>query len=821
MRDWRRLKQTVFMLLWLAVPLAAAAQSLPDKGVGCLSCHEGIARICEADSGMSKQIAALGKSSEDPRGCVVCHGGNPSGVTEEEAHGGEAFHPDPGSPWINEQTCGMCHAEHVHAQWNSLMMTEAGKIQGASWAFGALEGYEHKWGNYNAQNPGDAASRLGTPAYRQYMERLQTVEPQVFPRKMTAVPQAPQNPDLVAAKPELAAFTYLRTDCLRCHLGVRGRQKRGDYRGMGCSACHMPYGNEGLYEGEDQSVNKDEPGHVLVHAMQSSRKTKVTVHGTPYSGIPVETCSSCHDRGKRIGVSFQGLMESAYESPVAQEGSGQPALHTKHYMAMSEDIHYQAGMVCQDCHTSGDVHGDGFLAGTTLAQVEIECADCHGTTRSYPWELPLGYGDEFGAALEQANPRGVTKEQLSYVRQGSLYEPADGYLLTARGNPFGNVVRKDNQVVIHTAGGKDLTIEPLKSSKEQELLNLEARVAMDSVKGHTDKMECYTCHAAWAPQCYGCHVKIDYSQEKMHFDWIAAGKRHEDDAHASDRGEAGYDALIPGAVTEQRSYLRWADPALGVNGEGRIAPVIPGCQTTVTVLGSDGQPILLNHIFRTPADTEGGGPEGQLAIDMSPTNPHTSGKSRSCESCHINPKTAGYGIDRGQLNRSPDQPVIVDLMTAEGQVLPRSARTQIEAVPGLTADWSRFVTESGAQLQTVGHHFKNSRPLNNDERQHMSRTGTCLACHKEIPDEDLTVSMLHHIAQSLEMLPQTEEQHGTLLHKIMLIAAWSQSGVILILPLLVVAAILGFYLKRRKRKKMNGADFFSSSPKKTSRITDE
>ena len=106
------------------------------------------------------------------------------------------------------------------------------------------------------------------------------------------------------------------------------------------------------------------------------------------SGVPVETCTTCHDRGKRIGVSFQGLMETPYVSPYAADGGPQPGLHTKHYIAMQQDIHYQKGMTCQDCHTSTDIHGDGFIAAANLAAVSVECADCHsGATQTAPGQL--------------------------------------------------------------------------------------------------------------------------------------------------------------------------------------------------------------------------------------------------------------------------------------------------------------------------------------------------------------------------------------------------------------------------------------------------
>ena len=140
------------------------------------------------------------------------------------------------------------------------------------------------------------------------------------------------------------------------------------------------------------------------------------------------------------------------------------------------------------------------------------------------------------------------------------------------------------------------------------------------------------------------------------FDWLAAGRKHQDPEHAADRGESGYDTMIPGKVTEQRSYLRWEDPMMGVNGEGRVTPMAPGCQPSVTVIGEDGEPILLNHIFRTTPQPKAAANEGQLAIDMSPTQPHTTTKdARSCESCHASEKALGYGIGGGKYTRPPNE----------------------------------------------------------------------------------------------------------------------------------------------------------------------
>lgn len=804
-------------IVLLMPALLGAAQDLHGKlwsGSGCTasSCHQGIEPILQPSSGMFREIRGDGRKLGDADGCVICHGGNPKAVTKSAAHHGaiaslakkggpDAFYPDPASPWVNNRTCAQCHPKLVRAQWNSLMMTEAGKIQGATWAFGSLEGYQHRWSNYDGKNPARPADRLGTPAYRAYMARKAKAFPNVYVERQKTLPEAPRGEALkkLADHPGQAVFTYLRTECERCHLGVKGRARRGDYRGMGCGACHMPYSNEGFYEGADQTIPHDKPGYPLVHSIQATRSAPVQTPRIRYTGIPVETCTTCHNRGKRIGVSYQGLMESAWASPYTEGGGGQIALHTKHYIALSKDVHYREGMLCQDCHTSIDVHGDGFIGGTDLAQVEIECADCHGTPSRYPWELPLGYGDENGPGAATGPPRGVAKEVPKYLRKGKVYPVRDGYLLTARGNPMPEVVRVGDRVLLHTAGGKDLWIDPLKKKAAEGDLSLAAQVAMVRIQPHIQNMECYSCHASWAPQCYGCHVKVDYSNGARSFDWTAAGHEHMKPGRRTVRGEQGFGTTVPGKITEMRSYMRWEDPMLGINGEGRVSPLIPGCQVSVTIIGPRGKTIVLNHIFRTLPGSEGGGKQGQLSLDMAPVQPHTIGESRNCESCHASAKAMGYGIGGSHFNQPWDTPKIVDLTTANGFVIPGKARVQIEPIKGLGHDWSAVVTPGGKQLMTVGHHFKGSGPLSGRIRKLMDRRNVCLGCHREIPRKSLAVSLLHHVAEVSGMIPVSRKQHEENLHKILLIAAWVQvvAGVAVFAGLLFL--LLWWFRRRRLR----------------------
>jgi hypothetical protein len=714
---------------------------------GCLFCHEGIEPF--SDGGMMAAIQAAAKPFRDPGGCVICHGGTPSSTVFEVAHAGspprlaegggaDAFYPDPGSIWIADKTCGLCHQGYPERLKKALMTTEAGKLQGNFWTWGLQEelGYEAHWGNYDIEDADGPTPAIGTDAYKAYMTDLAKSHPDQFPTELVQVPEV--DVEQIPDHPNLAGMTYSRQQCQRCHTGVTGHQRRGDFRGAGCSSCHVPYGIEGFYEGGDPKIDKTEPGHPLVHRMIGSRKTKTTHNGVRFSGIPSETCRTCHNRGKRIGTSYPGMMEFPYGSPYDPQGETQERLHGRPgYLYIKDDLHHQiasrpgnpeGGLLCQDCHTSIDMHGDGNIFGTTLAQVEVECSDCHGTVASYPWELPLGYGEEFDQALED-EPRGLTQELPSFMELATVYEPRDGYLLTARGNPFGNVIKDGDRVILHSASGLDFAVPVLKEiDKTGTWRDESALVAKKAVGKHMESMECYACHSDWAPQCYGCHVTVDYSEGKTDVDWILNVNAPQADGLTPD-GKLGTNGLTsPGKVSETRSYLRWETPILGINGEGRVSPLMPGCQVITTVIDKDGNTVAHNVMWNSP--------EGP--IDHSAVQPHTAGRvARTCESCHANPKALGYGIEDGRFMQGYDQGFSADLATAEGALISSNARLQSQPIPGLTWDLSQIVTRDNEQLVSVGSHWPLTGPLPEEMRAKVERTGLCLGCHQEALNEDL------------------------------------------------------------------------------------
>jgi len=180
---------------------------------------------------------------------------------------------------------------------------------------------------------------------------------------------------------------------------------------------------------------------------------------------------------------------------------------------------------------------------------------------------------------------------------------------------------------------------------------------------------------------------------------------------------------------------------------------------------------------------------------MSPLQPHTiQKKARSCESCHTNPKTFGYGINSGDLYAAPDSSYVAD------HPLASNVDTQFNAIPNLTMDWSRFLDEDGNQLQTVGHHFSGSRPLNKSELQRLDRRGVCASCHSTLPDADLATSLLDHVATYAD-IQIDNEFHQSILAKSTRVTAWVQVLGALFAFLLVIWGGLKLFKRRKIKKK--------------------
>ena len=253
-------------------------------------------------------------------------------------------------------------------------------------------------------------------------------------------------------------------------------------------------------------------------------------------------------------------------------------------------------------------------------------------------------------------------------------------------------------------------------------------------------------------------------------------KIHFENGHTAESMRGVEPPVAPGVAygktSENRSYLRWEDPVLGINGEGRVSPVIPGCQQITTVVAPDGKILVHNKIWRTPPGLEGGGENGQRSLDMAPAAPHTvDWQARECTSCHARAKSLGYGIHDGRYLKGYAEGVYVDIMNEKGELMTKTAQYQISPVPELTMDLDNVVNREDQQLQTVGHHWPLDGPLPKDMRDNMERLGVCLSCHQEIPQGRFVYRIISLAGDRLGMVPKNDADHIKLIGKAMFIAA--------------------------------------------------
>ncbi len=585
--------------------LGATLLILPFSHVfasGCIECHKGIEPI--------SQIPPM-KDLE----CTFCHRGDPDASSKESAHLG--LWRNPADFTVVEKTCGQCHMGIIERSKKSLHATSAGIISATRYLFNAQK---TKNALYAVRPVSDKDNDV--PVQRGAIKSLR-----MLPNYDPKLPESSFNSP---------ADDYLREECLRCHLYSYGAKRFGDYRSSGCSACHMLYDDDGTYKGKDKVISKTSAGPNPTPRPRLHRLT---------AKIPPFQCLHCHNRGGRTGVSFIGTMESdGYGSPWGEK-PGQKAgkkIHGKYYNHLRPDVHFEKGLFCIDCHTEGDMHGDGNIYSKKEQAVEIECQDCHGTS----------------------------------IRRSSLK--------TSWGKPMKRLKKQGKEVRLTSVDGKVHVVPQV-----MDILEKGSPLARSSmgIKVHMNTMECYACHSRWAPQCYGCHAQQDTSTPS--FDWL-------NPLPSMDPTQAGLEENRSKSAfkwRETRSFLRWENPALGINSEGLVSPFIPGCQVIFTQIGPDGKCRIHNKVYKTA--------DGHYGVATNPIQPHTvSKKARTCEDCHANPKTLGLGQD-------------LYVTKANGVNLPF----------GL----DRFVDENGTQLQATSHY--RARPFNKEELERITRVNTCAACH--------------------------------------------------------------------------------------------
>ena len=557
-----------------------------------------------------------------------------------------------GNPRAGDQGAGGCHQKAVDNVQTNTMAHTTGEVTVARYRAGKQPDPYGRFGPRPVTDPNY------DPTIKCSVESLSVYDPEPIVLSPEDHPDGPTVGNL--------QDQYMVKSCFRCHLSDFGENAfPGDFRSSGCTACHMPYADDGFSRSSDPWVAKEEAPHPIRHELTLAP--------------PIETCTHCHYRGGRIGNSYQGFRESAggaeFENQENVEHLG-VAIHnhpptyyvvdedtTNSWDETPPDVHFEAGMHCVDCHTTTDVHGDGHIYADTQCAVTSECTDCHGTVRERAIVDPLRNNifEEDGKFFLNTK---VTNRKLEVKQVVDVVTP---------GNPNFNPLALDSMGV--NAGGFS----------------------------HTDQLECYTCHAAWLPTCYGCHVEVDLTREAPY--------------HTTGQIEAG-------RSSGSRAWVQLNDLVLLWNSDGKLAPSMPAERFFMTTLAVDEEASEAAQatVAKKIMDLEPRRftfPDGRTIAGFGQRafNPHTTRKSSqfmACDRCHqvedtdnkvLLDITHGFGSNR--------YPYV-------GACMPKDHPECDPDTGKMVYMLDRVITDDGEPLVVIGHPDPiESRVLTMDEIQAM------------------------------------------------------------------------------------------------------
>lgn len=465
-----------------------------------------------------------------------------------------------------------------------------------------------------------------------------------------------------------ASHGFAADNCIACHGGDNRAVTQADAHArmvafpgnlenaqQSCGACHadqvssvhnsLMHSGHGIVEVTRRLVDGEE--------RPTAEANLQSLTHSPADSMLRKLCASCH-----LG---QEKTEHKLD-PLTDRGGGCLACHINSY---PEDAHPALSRKVSDgrcfgCHSRS---GRISLSYTGLAEVEtageisagkrLRLADGRSVERmpaDIHYLAGMGCIDchtsvgVMGDGSSAGHQRDAVDISCEDCHVSPLEQPASTTLKTARhGTPLEHIeLRADGPWLQSKTSGRTLRIPTLGASHAE------------NTAGH-ERLECVSCHSQWAPRCFGCHMS--YDEQGSQWDHV-------------ERKET------PGRWHEQRSEIHNGLAALGVNQLERIELFVPG--------------MIMSLVH---PDWE----EDKFVRVFAPLSPHTSGASRSCESCHRS--SSALGLGEGDIVQDGDG----FHFTPHGEILP----------DGLSLDaWTDLHGKLGGGTPVQG-----QRPLSKEEME--------------------------------------------------------------------------------------------------------
>ncbi|MEE2829810.1 MAG: hypothetical protein VX498_11535, partial [Myxococcota bacterium] len=318
----------------------------------------------------------------------------------------------------------------------------------------------------------------------------------------------------------------------------------------------------------------------------------------------------CHYQGGRIGLLYQGIREGGFSSEntpeFAEPVPGTLFGHSPGYYFTDEDttnsidetpgdLHHLAGMVCGDCHSGRDVHGDGRIYSSSKDQVTITCEDCHGTVRDPARPDSEGtFRKGNGDPLPQLSISSLGEVILTGIMDGTEFQ-----------------IPQPAEILAPDGWATDAMREAMGEDGDGW--------------SHTDSLTCDTCHTNHNQICIGCHVSLDLRLSQVD-------------------NQTGLST--PGLTRGRRSTYTLDQVLLGTAPDGRIQSVVPSQQVQIAVIGAEEFGVEDGELLHGGLVDDGEG--GQKVVGkfrhahgstanngFVPLYQHTSSRTpRSCDACH-------------------------------------------------------------------------------------------------------------------------------------------------------------------------------------------